>query len=266
MLKLIFSQNPTEAQMATPPFMREAHYRPLQPSWAQMDLLSENVFELLFRNKSAPQTDIGYIKREFDIESRQKSQEVIKLDLHAYTQIENLEKVAKDNNIEIPRLRGYRLMKDEIHVSSDDLKRLMRDCEVDVCERLCRSAPYWSGNANIHSYGSTTDIICDYYLEKSVNEDGCEKYTGIRWDRIHGWKRKVLKFEIKKKNRNIKEQFDMWNKYAGKENVLYIHARIGGGNWSYFGGNDLAKKPWFLGKADDWFDETYCDIYALINK
>lgn len=188
------------------------------------------------------------------------------MDLQAYMQIGDLEKVAKDNNIEVPRLRGYRLMKDEKPASADDLKQLMKDCEVDVCERLCRSVPYWSGNAYLHSYDSMTDGICEHYLVKSTNEEGYEKYTGIRWDRIHGWKRKVLKFEIKKKNRKIKEQFDLWNKYVGKENVLYIHARIGGDNWNFYGGNDLLKKPWFLGKVDDWFDGTYCDIYALINQ
>ena len=35
------------------------------------------------------------------------------MDLFAYLQIEDLEKYLKDNNIEIPRLRGLRLMKDE---------------------------------------------------------------------------------------------------------------------------------------------------------
>ena len=57
----------------------------------------------------------------------------------------------------------------------------------------------------------------------------------------------------------------MWNKYAGKENVLYIHSRIGGGNWDYYGGNELSKQPWFLEKVDDCYDDTYCDIYAKIN-
>lgn len=32
------------------------------------------------------------------------------MDLFAYTQIEDLEEIAKENGIECPRLRGYRLM------------------------------------------------------------------------------------------------------------------------------------------------------------
>ena len=37
----------------------------------------------------------------------------------------------------------------------------------------------------------------------------------------------------------IQEQFDMWNKYAGKSNILYIHARIGGLNWKFYNGDEI---------------------------
>lgn len=186
------------------------------------------------------------------------------MDLGAYANINDLGKIAKDNNIEVPRLRGYRLMKDEKIVSSEEIKRMMNDCEIEVCKDLCCANPFWSANAFCHSFSSWTDYLLKYYLIESVNEKGFKKYTGIRWDRIHGWKRKILKFEIKKQKRKIQKQFDVWNKYAGKENVLYIHARIGGGNWDCFGGNELMKESWFLDRVDDYFDETYCDIYASI--
>ena len=186
------------------------------------------------------------------------------MDLTAYMQIDDLEKIAKDNNIEVPRLRGYRLMKEEEPISTEDIKNIMKRFEVRVCEDLCCSDPFWNGNSNISEYSSRTDYLRKYYLVSSTDEEGYTSYTDIRWDRIHGWKRKVLKFEIKKKKRDIQRNCDMWNKYAGKENVLYIHARIGGGNWDYFGGNELMKEPWFLDRVDDYYDETYCDIYALI--
>ena len=186
------------------------------------------------------------------------------MDLFAYTQINDLEQIAKENNIEVPRLRGYRLMKDEKPVSSEELKEIMKDCEVEVCKDLCCAKPFWSPEPFYFSWCSETDYICAYYLVVSKDESGYKKYTDIRWDRIHGWKRRVLKFKIKKQKRRIKEQFDMWNKYVGREDVLYIHARIGGDNWDYYGGNELRKQPWFLDKVDDHFDRTYCDIYALI--
>jgi hypothetical protein len=185
------------------------------------------------------------------------------MDLAAYMQIDDLEKIAKDNGIEVPRLRGYRLMKDEESVSIEEINKIMERMSIEVCQRLCRSEPYWA-NSDLHEYSDKTDRRCDYYLISSIDEDGYRYYSGIRWDRIHGWKRKVLKFEIKKQNRRIQKQFDMWNKYVGKENVLYIHSRIGGCNWNYYDGNALMKKSWFLDKIDDYFDDTYCDIYALI--
>lgn len=122
------------------------------------------------------------------------------MDLLAYTQISDLEEIAKKNNIEVPRLRGYRLMKNESIISETDLEQ---------------------------------------YLILLPNN------------------------HTKTKNKLL-DQFSVWNKYAGQEGILYIHARIGGNNWKAYGGPELAKQPWFLEKVDDTFDSTYCDIYAKI--
>ena len=186
------------------------------------------------------------------------------MDLTAYVQIKDLEEIARNNNIIVPRLRGYRLMKDEEPISSEEIKRLMKNCEVDVCKDLCSTKPFWSTHANYSVYSRFTQRLFKYYLVENIDENGYKTYTDVRWDRIHGWKRKILKFEIKKKKRRIQKQFEMWNKYAGKENILYIHSRIGGPNWNSYDGNELAKSSWFLDKVDDYFDNTYCDIYAKI--
>lgn len=176
------------------------------------------------------------------------------MDLGAYAQIEDLSEIAKANGIEVPRLRGYRLMKDEEPVK-DSLVELLKDAERDVCDHLCCTVPFWDPNSCTSEFSYRTDLKRDYYMTKSGE---------IRWDRIHGKMRKILKFEIKKKQRRILKQFEIFNKYVGREDVLYIHARIGGGNWDYYGGPELAKKPWFIEKVDDYFDSTYCDIYARI--
>ena len=168
------------------------------------------------------------------------------MDLLAYTQIDDLSQIAKENNIKVPRLRGYRLMKNEKPISTEEIKEMMQECEIDICKGLCYARP------------------CEYYLITTVKENGDKEFTGIRWDRIHGKKRKVLKFEIKKRKKRIQKQFEILNKYAGQDRILYIHSRIGSYNWDYYGGNELSKMPWFLEKVDDWFDRTYCDIYASI--
>lgn len=186
------------------------------------------------------------------------------MDLLAYTQIDDLSQIAKENNIVVPRLRGYRLMKNEQPMPDEELKSLILECAVSVCADLCRSRPFWDMNSCSQEFSSRTDYLLNYYLIEGINEDGRKVFVDIRWDRIHGKKRKVLKFAIKKQKKRIQQQFDIWNKYAGKDKVLYIHARIGGNNWECFGGDELIKQPWFLEKVDDHFDGTYCDIYASI--
>lgn len=185
------------------------------------------------------------------------------MDLLAYMQISNLEKIAKKNNIEIPRLRGYRLMKNEQPISEEEIARLLKESEITVCERLCRSEPFWAAKANYISHNRKTDILCAQYLVTDPENDS--NFVDINWEKIKGKKLTVLKAEIEKAKARITDQFDLWNKYAGQEGILYIHARIGGNNWKAYGGQELKKQPWFLEKVDDAFDSTYCDIYAKIN-
>ena len=185
------------------------------------------------------------------------------MDLGAYENIEKLSAIAKENGIEIPRLCGYRLMKNEKPFPQDRIDKAKDDCATDVVERLCMAIPFWDPKADCHVWSNCTDYVKDYYITKKDGE-----YISIRWDRIHGWKRKVLKLAIKKQKQAIQKQWDMWNKYAGQENVLYIHSRMGSNNWFDLPDiNERAKivqAPWFLGRVDDYYDNTYCDFYARI--
>jgi len=165
------------------------------------------------------------------------------MDLYAYTQIEDFEDLAKENGIEVPRLRGYRLMTEEKFVPQEVIDNEKKDCELEALN----------------------DLIGYFRSRKYVETayDAWGSYGTIRWDKIHGKRRKKLKFEIKKQKRRIQQQYDAFNKYVG-QNVLYIHARIGGENWLYYKGHELEKQPWFLETVDDSFDGTYCDIYAKL--
>lgn len=179
------------------------------------------------------------------------------MDLGAYAQISELEEIAKKNNIYVPRLRGYRLMKDEKPDAWD-----YGDTEVECVQDLCTNIPFWKPNSNIAEFSSRTRYLEDYYIAKIPNGD--DSYIEkVRWDRIHGKKRKILKTYIHNEKKKIDRQRAMWNKYAGREDVLYIHARIGGDNWVDYHA-EVDKQPWFLEKVDDSSDSTYCDIYAKI--
>lgn len=163
------------------------------------------------------------------------------MDLVAYSNIESLAELANRNGIDCPRLRGYRLMKEEKPVTDEFWKN-------------DDSVPFWTPNGDIYEFFWEADAKMLYYTYDSKK---------VRWDRIHGKKRKILKTAIHNKNVRYKRQYDMWNKYAGKDGILYIHARIGGGNWkTYY--KEIVDQPWFIEKVDDAFDDTYCDIYARI--
>ena len=173
------------------------------------------------------------------------------MDLGAYANIEDLDKIAKANGIECPRLRGYRLMKDEEPI---DLNEWIDGIDVECAKDLCTSLPFWNPYATCHEWSSYTDYLKDFFVP-----DG-----KILWNRIHGKKRKILKTYIHNEINKYKKQAEVFNKYVGREDVLYIHARIGGNNWASYKDQVLGK-PWFIEKIDDAFDRTYCDIYARVD-
>ena len=188
------------------------------------------------------------------------------MDLGAYMNIADLENLAQANGIDIPRVRGYRLMGHEPKIPEETIRQIMKQVEVTVTKRLCEAVPFWSSHPNYHISCDQTDVYLDFYLVSEDTENGWTDYTDIRWDRIHGKKRKILKFEIKKMKRKIRQQYDTWNKYAGCEDVLYIHSRMGGNNWKlYEHKKDITEHSWFLERVDDFWDSTYCDFYERID-
>lgn len=195
------------------------------------------------------------------------------MDLGAYEQIEKIEAIAKANGIEVPRLRGYRLMFEENHVSSDVIEKIASDFEFEVLDRGVCSIPRFYPNSYISDFSPVTmQMRKKYLIIENVTEldsDGEEysykRISGFRWNLVHGKRRKAMKFAVKKARKSVLKQYEAFNKYAGRNDVLYIHARIGGPNWSRYNGAELARKPWFLEKVDDYFDNTYCDIYAKID-
>lgn len=178
------------------------------------------------------------------------------MDLGAYVQIDDLDTVMKENNIYVPRLRGLRLMAEQKPASLEEIQDAAKDIGLYACEEACES-------------GFRYDPIC-FVLSRRTSRlkkkylvyDG-HTPIGIRWDRIHGKKRKLFKYEMKKANQRMTKSMVIFNKYCGMPDILYIHARIGGSNWPRYR-SEVDTKPWFIEKVDDPFDSTYCDIYARI--
>lgn len=63
------------------------------------------------------------------------------MDLGAYVRIEDVSSIAKANGIEVPRLRGYRLMKDEEPVNISEFVN-KKDIAISCVEDLCTSRPF----------------------------------------------------------------------------------------------------------------------------
>lgn len=185
------------------------------------------------------------------------------MDLGAYAQIEDLEKIMKENDIVVPRLRGLRLMKDEKPITKEDIEKHAKRIGLYYCEKAV--AGEFKYNPPWTTWDRNTDRLLHKYIIYRKDEEGYECPADIRWDVVHGHKRKLFKYRMKQARKSYFAMYNVFNKYCGREDILYIHARIGGRNWLYYG-KEVKDEPWFIEKVDDGFDDNYCDIYAKINK
>lgn len=177
------------------------------------------------------------------------------MDLGAYVSIDRLEEIAKKNNIVVPRLRGLRLMSEEELIPDERIKEELDWLEEYECKKLIRAVPLYKVNSDTHCYSPWTEKRIAKYIR-----DG-----KVMWNKIHGKFRKNLKFAIKMKKKSMEKQYKTFDKYVGRNDIMMVHARVGGDNWAYYDCHkDVATQPWFIEKVDDWFDSTYCDIYVYV--
>ena len=179
------------------------------------------------------------------------------MDLYAYSQIDNLEKVAEANGIKVDRCRGYRLMKDEEAISDKDIEKYVRECMLGSAEDEVRTTGCFV------EYSSRTTRRCRKYLICN-NKEGYLNVIDVNWKNVHGKLRKRIKFAMKIAKSEALAQYKLFNKYAGRNDVLYIHAKLGSWSWSDIKWWNYESQPWYLDGCDD-YDRAYCDIYAKIN-
>lgn len=179
------------------------------------------------------------------------------MDLGAYAQIPNISDIAKANGIHVPRLRGYRLMKNEKPMINDDIKDFVGGF---IAMDLVHACPFWCPNAHMYEYSRDHEEAEKRYTRVVSDQDGKPREVP-RWENIHGWKRKVLKRAIHSQMRKLDKQAAVWNNYVGRDDVLYVHARIGGFNWRFYKDEVCGE---LLDRIDDAWDKTYCDLYFKI--
>ena len=184
------------------------------------------------------------------------------MDLYAYNQIENLEQILTENNIEISRLRGLRLMKKEEPITSEEIENIINNTKLENAIRWLkqRSWDFWSS--------SKDDKVHEAFIYKTVPDEYNEgeferKIVAIDWSKVNRKDRNTIKLKNREDENRIRTNINMFNSYVGKD-VLYVHARQGGGNRDYYPID--TKHPMYLSDCDDYWDSTYCDIYYDLTK
>lgn len=130
------------------------------------------------------------------------------MDIGAYAKINDLSTILDSTGINIPRLRGLRLMAMEERITEEEIKEMTASAEVDAVEDLVRACPPWSVNSDCHSYCKRTDDNLKRFLVYTKKENGYERPTAVRWEKIHGTRRKKIKLLAKTQIRHIRKSID----------------------------------------------------------
>ena len=182
------------------------------------------------------------------------------MDIGAYIQIETLSGIAEANGItDIARLRGYRLMRDETPV---DIDEICKSREVELCEELCEME--WDPHSKWMSYCDKTIALCKKFIINYDKKYEKEVVKSINWDVMTEEEKNILKEYIETRQADYRKEWELWNSFCGRNDVLYIHARQGTTNWSDTTFHDYEDKPWYLAGCNDAEDSSYCDMYAKI--
>ena len=185
------------------------------------------------------------------------------MDLVAYAMIDTLDALAKANGIEVPSLRGYRLMSKEEPWDDAYLAEVENNL-VGI---------YWclaSHRSDLGLDRSQEDFIAGYRPADIPRSRVRKEFRDCLGCTI------TVFDEVSMVRARWHRQAMLWNRYAGKEGVLHIHSRMGGtgrargdyhkdGEVFWHEGWDVRDQPWFLDVCADAFDDTYCDIYARID-
>lgn len=107
-------------------------------------------------------------------------------------------------------------------VSQEELGKMLKAIEKDAVIEYCFSL---DRNSTSNNCMYTSFKRLRKYIRFSPN--GSDFISSIRWENIHGKRRKAIKRCIKKVSKKTKpmiiEQIRTWNKYAGKQGFGYIY-------------------------------------------
>ncbi len=173
------------------------------------------------------------------------------MDLYAYSQIGDLEHLLEENKIDIPRLRGLRLMSDEKIITDEETNERISEEQKEYAIGWLKQHCDWCWSSWKEHKRHKSFIY-------GKNERGERVVVDVDFSKVHGRDRKHIKHHWKMIAKRYISQYEVWNKYVGK-NVLYVHARLGSSNWSDYKIDE--KHPMFLERIDDAWDSSYCDIY-----
>lgn len=182
---------------------------------------------------------------------------------------DSLYEFVRKQGIDVARLRYIARMSDVLPVTENKLKDELWDAECSVYRYMCEAYPPFAINPAWTELSDRTDRVRKKYLVTkklyNINEWWAEYTIGFRWWRLHGKKRKNLKYALKKERATTRAMVDLINKYAGRPDVLRLEARLGSANWTGISWRKYCKEPWFLDGVDTHYGSSYCHIYVKVD-
>lgn len=172
--------------------------------------------------------------------------------------------VLKDNGIEIPRACDAILMGSAEPVDISSLLWLSDD-ELGyeaIDNTICKDRMFETCSNNVYVWNPKSRFWSDRYLDADTRT--------VHWDmlerdgRLNRKRRKMIKMYVRNTRNKAKAQYDVFNSYVGRKDVVCVSSRVFG-DWERYGAK-IMKSPWYIQTVADGQDDTYCDIYCRIKE
>ena len=162
----------------------------------------------------------------------------------------------------IPTVSWVQIMEVQKEIPQEEIQMAIKENEIENIVGLIDNDKRW----NDPRLESTSSGYMRYPKRcRYVKYDkDTESETSVVWENIHGKHRKTAKFLCKKGRKRIINNFNTFNKYVGRDDVVCLNLLINTFN-KYSFAKDLTKHPAFIEWVSGGFDADYCDMYFKID-
>lgn len=169
---------------------------------------------------------------------------------------------------DLPAVRYVDWMGSREKYDPEQKKVWLTGTDFQALMRLCQATPCWNMYSDTITFDTKSKLLIKKYtcwVDRVMSNGEIIPDSDVNWDVLHGEKRKKVKFLSKRIKKHIIKWINLFNTYAGREDVLCVTCKADGENWKELGGLEAEQHPEFLARISDALSKGYSTVYLKLD-